>query len=1460
MNEAQTRKQWEVVDFLANRPLAVAAMFCGTGKSRTMELHRFKYVSYTALVVILVPSLALMRQFRRADPTTTRGVDDPTTTLGAHFVEQRKKVKQWQRRQEGGPVVWQSIEDGCSSLDVSSEAPGTTDEAEIAARLETVRTIRCTYQSFPTLLKVMEKCGRTIDVLYCDEAHHLTEPLLADLFAPHVPFLASKETQRGGGSGRKRPLESILFPRPKQILLFTATPPVHWRQGAKGVMDEEEEESYNDDETSEPDETLNSNDELEPDDDNNTFDDNDNTPDDDDDNTPDDNDDDDKPDDSSTLCDLFTAVHTTTVEEWRDRCTPNIVDQQQPSEQQPPNVPFEQQPNQRFEPSNTTIPQDQESGLQGPAPAVVVYRYAEALRDGVLQDYEVRVDLSTRKEADDPQSLYNTIARAVYATGNDRVLTFHGSVAEEGDERAVLQFVNAEGQARMERAFREVYEREFALDPTVPGMRKVRLVGITASTPARVREEYFALFSSKTDEVVVLASCQTMEEGQDLTEASMVVYTYELNSYVGIVQRFGRVVRKKPHDRPATVLLNVVLDYEECQRAVGTPNDPSIGSCNDPSVGTPNDPCMDDTPNDREESDVESSMVDEWMETRMEEEVEVVERMSVSEKRQRDGVDISKVLEANAGAFRGIQTVLAALRCEDDELADEIQRSLVKKDTGRTSETPTIKTPTNPKPTTSKVKLQSSPEWMMEWRLMGVDVLATDVGKSIRSSVIRGSVRWLTAEDRWKRILLKSYDSKGPRSKGVSKEETNDYYWLSLKMKDEQWRQRIWSRFPEFMSNYGKTQDKIDEETFATIGSKSYGPKGPRCKGVTKEEYNDYAWLLRKMKDEQWRNRIRARFLEFAPNYGKSHFKNHEEIFVTIGSKSYDLKGPRRRGKGVSKEETNDYYWLGLKMQDEQWRNRIRTRFPEFMPNYDKSQAEIDEETFAKIGLKSYDPKGPRHRGKGVSKEEYNDYAWLLRKMKDEKWKQRIWVRFPEFMPNYGKSQAEIDEETFTTIGSKSYGQKGPRCEGVSKEETNDYYWLSRKMKDEQWRKRIWARFPEFIPNYGKTRAQVDEIWISNCDKPSGKLITACWNRSSTNRRLIRTKFPTFRPQESTDLLADYFQINDHIPTASPPKKQNKAGKWIQDTSHNALRNQAAGKEWQQRFRNDAKALKAAFPEPYQRHVTNLNRSQKYQAPNPEVKDEINRFLAEQPRPPGQVVLLDAEHCLSAYAIFGEQEEEATTNEDDEIPPNTLYSKWCEYPGEEAVAAYEREMAEFQQQSDDCSEVTGSCNSNGSLSSQPKGGAEGISPEPLGGAEGNVLCLCQSDPDTAKHMKEHHPQFRRAVFEGELKAYLSKAPPQSIALLYADFCGALTTAEEELVRLREVMVPGGLVAVTVSERGTAAHFTHETVPRLRRWVEEQVAVKEWLLRPMGEGEVPAEGWVYGGGSSTPMTTQIARLM
>jgi superfamily II DNA or RNA helicase len=188
------------------------------------------------------------------------------------------------------------------------------------------------------------------------------------------------------------------------------------------------------------------------------------------------------------------------------------------------------------------------------------YTYLEGLRDGILSLFELRVDLYTE---DTIEHMYESIARAILASGNQRVLTFHADTSENSSsDTSVLRFVDVK---LFKKVYRDICEKEF---PELIGkIKKISFTAITAET--KNKDEILDKFDKcADDEIYIVSSCRTIGEGVDTKKANMCVFVDPKSLVNAIIQNIGRICRKVCDDeKPATVFIPVCINidkYSEC--------------------------------------------------------------------------------------------------------------------------------------------------------------------------------------------------------------------------------------------------------------------------------------------------------------------------------------------------------------------------------------------------------------------------------------------------------------------------------------------------------------------------------------------------------------------------------------------------------------------------------------------------------------------------------------------------------------------------------------------------------------------------------------------------------------------------------------------------------------------------------------------------------------------------------
>jgi superfamily II DNA or RNA helicase len=199
-----------------------------------------------------------------------------------------------------------------------------------------------------------------------------------------------------------------------------------------------------------------------------------------------------------------------------------------------------------------------EAGMCGKL--VYDYSYLRGVNEEYLNQFEIRIDMFTENTN---KSVFESIARAILASGNNQVLTFHSDVNTDRDT-SVLNFVN---DAEFKRVFKEIQKAEF---PQIKKYKKISMVGLSASLNGKQRTKILDKFDESDDnEVMVISSCETIGEGIDTKNANMCVFVDPKTSYVKIIQNIGRIVRKQfGVDKPnSTILIPCWVDkskYLEC--------------------------------------------------------------------------------------------------------------------------------------------------------------------------------------------------------------------------------------------------------------------------------------------------------------------------------------------------------------------------------------------------------------------------------------------------------------------------------------------------------------------------------------------------------------------------------------------------------------------------------------------------------------------------------------------------------------------------------------------------------------------------------------------------------------------------------------------------------------------------------------------------------------------------------
>lgn len=211
--------------------------------------------------------------------------------------------------------------------------------------------------------------------------------------------------------------------------------------------------------------------------------------------------------------------------------------------------------------TNGIIMYDREKPNDGNCGRLVYdYSYLRGLNEQYLNAFDILIDMYLDNTN---RSVYETIARSILTTGNNRVLTFHADVNTDRDT-SVRNFVD---EKEFIAAFKKVLKEEF---PTCKKYKKtkIKMIGLYSEIVSETRSEILKEFDkTPNDEIFIISSCETIGEGIDTKNANMCVFVDPKTSYVKIIQNIGLVVRKQEDTPKSSILIPCWVDrtkYLEC--------------------------------------------------------------------------------------------------------------------------------------------------------------------------------------------------------------------------------------------------------------------------------------------------------------------------------------------------------------------------------------------------------------------------------------------------------------------------------------------------------------------------------------------------------------------------------------------------------------------------------------------------------------------------------------------------------------------------------------------------------------------------------------------------------------------------------------------------------------------------------------------------------------------------------
>jgi len=189
------------------------------------------------------------------------------------------------------------------------------------------------------------------------------------------------------------------------------------------------------------------------------------------------------------------------------------------------------------------------------------YTYLDGVNEDYLNPFEIRVDMFTE---DTNSSLYESICRAILASENNRILTFHSDVNADRD-KSVKHFVD---ELKFKECFNKILSDEFP--EKLNYYNKITMKGLMSEIKPSDRKLILNEFDiTPNNEIFVISSCETIGEGIDTKNANMCAFIDPKSSFVKIIQNIGRIVRKEYNvDKPkSTILIPCWVDknkYLEC--------------------------------------------------------------------------------------------------------------------------------------------------------------------------------------------------------------------------------------------------------------------------------------------------------------------------------------------------------------------------------------------------------------------------------------------------------------------------------------------------------------------------------------------------------------------------------------------------------------------------------------------------------------------------------------------------------------------------------------------------------------------------------------------------------------------------------------------------------------------------------------------------------------------------------
>ena len=779
------------------------------------------------------------------------------------------------------------------------------------------------------------------------------------------------------------------------------------------------------------------------------------------------------------------------------------------------------------------------------------YPYLRGVAEGYLNPFEIRVDLFGDNTIN---NIYDSIARAYYKTGNNRILTFHSDVNTESPT-SVRNFVN---KKEMTKSFKRVV-KEF---PTMK-VPSIQMLGFYSELKLKERRDILKEFDTCED-VFILSSCETMGEGIDTKNANMCVFADAKTSFVKIIQNIGRVVRKqfgvdKPH---STILLPIYINkikYEECKTAEECDaiihEEMKKGQDFTPILNVMSALKQEDEdlydiclyyPNNYSPKEMEHNFKAQGYMIGEEQELEEIFDDDLEEVAERDDIQIdihTDSLEEPIISYGESERVVSILQTEDKYCKIEGEEKAIKP------------------PKRIRLDVHTNMDVQVLWKIENIDL-----GSCLLDCEVNTKKDWIERIEELKIFLEK--EKRKPNIK--IKSEKSLYIWLSHQYQDykenyfknNHERCKKWETFYEIYKEYISSIDEIWDDTLNELKIFMIKEKRRPVKEKESEKYLG-GWVsnqLNRYKRTKFKNNSKKRkkfetFIEEYKHYFKSddeNWNNNLQLLI-----QFIIKKKRRPNEEKESEkylarwvsgQNNNYIKQKYGFKNNHQRCKKWEIFIQEYKEYFKTLDENWDDTLNE--LKIFLDKEKRKPNKRKEKEKILD-NWLSRQkknyknnnFKDNPKRCKQWEEFLEKYKEYSSSIDEIWNDNLNEL--KLFLDKEKRIPNIINE-SEKYLnkWISHQLQNYKAKIKTFknnpchcAQWEKFIEEYKDYFKSSEENWNDNLNKL--KIFLDKEKRIPTQHKKIEQTLGSWLCGQKRNYKKDKFKDN--------PERRNQWEKFLEE-------------------------------------------------------------------------------------------------------------------------------------------------------------------------------------------------------------------------------------------------------------------------------------------------------------------------